>query len=400
MSLVLRNLAVRLDLIGDDHAFDNQLFVTETERRQQELLYLGNDVADDNRGLFYYLRQAALDTRTRQVAITRLSDASRLSTAIPDLVPLVVVNRELTNESMTALQGYASRGGRVLTVVDERMIRDSTSLNQFLSALLGTPDLVTSNYEGDSYVMLSQIDFQHPLFAPFADPRFNDFTKIQFWSHRVIRDVPVDDGTDDTQLRVLASFEDDSPALIEKTIGKGTIWVMTSGWQPAESKLALSTKFIPLLHGFFGESSTRIDRLADYEVGEPIPLSTFDATTTIQTPSGETIALDSNAATFADSNEPGIYQIQQGAKRYKVAVNLAAAESQTERLLPDRLEQLGLRLGKQRSVEDLESEQRQMRNKELEGKQKLWRWGIVAALLFVGLETLVSSRSAVRVSPA
>ena len=32
--------------------------------------------------------------------------------------------------------------------------------------------------------MFSQMDFEHPLLAPFSDPRFNDFTKIRFWKHR------------------------------------------------------------------------------------------------------------------------------------------------------------------------------------------------------------------------
>ena len=36
----------------------------------------------------------------------------------------------------------------------------------------------------DDYVMLSQIDFRHPVFESMADPQFNDFTKIRFWSHR------------------------------------------------------------------------------------------------------------------------------------------------------------------------------------------------------------------------
>ena len=39
-----------------------------------------------------------------------------------------------------------------------------------------------------NYAMFGQMDFTHPLFAPFSDPRFGDFTKIRFWKHRKLRD--------------------------------------------------------------------------------------------------------------------------------------------------------------------------------------------------------------------
>jgi len=35
-----------------------------------------------------------------------------------------------------------------------------------------------------NYAMFAEIDFKHPLFAPFADPRFSDFTKIHIWKYR------------------------------------------------------------------------------------------------------------------------------------------------------------------------------------------------------------------------
>jgi thiosulfate reductase cytochrome b subunit len=74
-------------------------------------------------------------------------------------------------------------------------------------------------------------------------------------------------------------------------------------------------------------------------------------------------------------------------------VNLSTDESRTKPLLPDRLEQIGLQLGKQKTVTALRKEQRQMRNKELEGRQKLWRLGILAALVAVAIETGLSGRA-------
>ena len=39
----------------------------------------------------------------------------------------------------------------------------------------------------EDYLLLGEIDFTHPLFAPFAGPRYSDFTKIHFWRHRALK---------------------------------------------------------------------------------------------------------------------------------------------------------------------------------------------------------------------
>jgi phage gp37-like protein len=36
------------------------------------------------------------------------------------------------------------------------------------------------------YAMWGEIDFRSSVFAPFADPRFGDFTKIHVWAYRAI----------------------------------------------------------------------------------------------------------------------------------------------------------------------------------------------------------------------
>ncbi len=92
--------------------------------------------------------------------------------------------------------------------------------------------------------MFSQIDFRHPVFESMADPQFNDFTKIRFWSHRRLTNL-------DDSWRVAASFDDGDPALIERQIGDGRLFVLAAGWQPKASQLALSTKFIPLVFSLF-----------------------------------------------------------------------------------------------------------------------------------------------------
>ncbi len=46
---------------------------------------------------------------------------------------------------------------------------------------------------------------------------------------------------------MLARFENGDAAVVEKAMGKGRLVVMTSGWQPVDSQLARSSKFVPLM---------------------------------------------------------------------------------------------------------------------------------------------------------
>ncbi len=110
-----------------------------------------------------------------------------------------------------------------------------------------------------------------------ADPQFNDFSKIRFWTHRKLENV-------DESWQLVASFDDGDPALIETTIGHGRLLVLTTGWQPEAGQLALSTKFIPLVYSLFdlGRRGSQSDQ---YTVGESIDYEP-SATATITGPAG------------------------------------------------------------------------------------------------------------------
>ena len=147
------------------------------------------------------------------------------------------VSSELPPESVRRLQDYLRGGGTVLGVVA------APGRAETLAALAGTPawDAVDATVASD--VMLGEIAFDHPLFAPLAGAQFNDFTKIHFWKYRRIK--PDAFGA----ARVLARFENGDPAVVEKPLEKGRLIVLTSGWNPADSQLARSSKFVPLISG-------------------------------------------------------------------------------------------------------------------------------------------------------
>ncbi len=61
-------------------------------------------------------------------------------------------------------------------------------------------------------------------------------------------------------------------------------------------------------------------------------------------------------------------------------------------MTPDQFEQFGINLDRMKSTDELQATARQMRNTELEANQQWWRWLLVAGLVLVGCETVISAR--------
>ncbi|GIT12855.1 MAG: hypothetical protein CM1200mP34_2610 [Verrucomicrobiales bacterium] len=90
-----------------------------------------------------------------------------------------------------------------------------------------------------------ELNLDHPVLMVFRDARYSNFTNLHFWKHRDFK--PSGRGHD-----VLARFDSGAPAWLSADRGAGRLLVMASGWKPADSQLALSTKFIPLLYSILG----------------------------------------------------------------------------------------------------------------------------------------------------
>ena len=368
-------------LQGDDDPFDNTLYLAHPRTIERELLYLG-DLDDREETPYYFLKRATLDTARSQVRLKVLEGEQALPDLQPDQTPLVVVDQALTSDQVDQLLMFADRGGHVLVVLRRHL---STDLQDKLRRLLQDPALELSEAPLTDYAMLNQIDFQHPLFRSFADPRFNDFTKIHFWSHRRLRSQAP------ASWRCLADFDDRDPALLERPCGSGRIWVLTASWEPSESQLALSTKFIPLLARMF-ELNLPVPVARDYDVDQVVQLEVSGGETVLTRPDGETISITDGPFAFRDTQQPGIYTVTTDGSVDEFAVNLAASESRTLPLDRAELERLGVPLGQTMTTQQLQRRQRQLRDTELESRQQTWRWLLAATLVVLGCETYLSGR--------
>jgi hypothetical protein len=239
------------------------------------------------------------------------------------------------------------------------------------------------------YAMLAEIDFAHPLFAPFADARFSDFTKIHFWKHRRL-------GLDGTKGRLLAKFDNGDPAIVQFVLGKGSVFLFASSWQPGDSQLALSSKFVPMIYSLMELSGAIKPQLAAYAVGDTVDLSSARTTNAlvVTKPDGKTVPISSGQKLFGETDQPGVYTVAGVERPFRFAVNLAPEESKTLPLAGEQLEKLGVPIRAQPTATpaQLALKQAQLRAVELESHQKLWRWLIVATLVILIVETWIAAR--------
>jgi hypothetical protein len=310
----------------------------------------------------------------------------------PDLLGAraAVVTTPPADERIAALRKFAEGGGDVLWI-----LKDAGASAAGAAKLAGVDNLKADEATGANFALVSRVDTEHPMFAPFADPRFGDFTKIHFWHHRRVTwgDAP--------GVRAIASFDGGDPFLIERLVGKGRILIATSGWSPTDSQLALSTKFVPLVDGLLRRRDGAIAE-ASYPVHEAIPLpivtTAADAAgRAVIDPDGKRIELPGTATTFDAADRPGVYRIAARGEETPVAVNLSPDESRTAPVTVEELEQWGARLGKKASPADEAAvRQRRLELAERENRQKLWRWLIVGVLGLLAAETALAGRLAHR----
>jgi len=192
--------------------------------------------------------------------------------------------------------------------------------------------------------------------------------------------------------KILARFDKGDPAVLQLAVGKGTLLLLTAGWHPADSQLALSSKFVPILYSLLQQSGSIKTHRSQYLVGDNVLVASTPTgdTVSIQPPQGAPIPLN-GADHFTDTALPGIYASSMASNSWRFAVNVPPEESKTAPIPIEELQRLGLplKLPLSHQVQQLEQKKR-LENVELEARQKLWKWLIVAALVVLMLETWVA----------
>ena len=239
-----------LQLEGDAASFDNNRFVAKPPKRNFDIVCLDRENREATESLGYFLYQLPLADESRDVRFVWRAPGSPEAWPDKNSTPLVVASHDMLEEDAKKLRTFIEQGGHGLWVIDQSLDDANLLATCQLNWQTLTGDLPPEIREGKTGrdAMLETIDFTHPVFRSLADSKFNDFTKIRFWRHRCIA---LENGSDWT---TIAKYDDSFPAIAYRQIGSGRLWLMTSGWQPKESQLALSSKFVPILSTIFSMS--------------------------------------------------------------------------------------------------------------------------------------------------
>jgi hypothetical protein len=139
--------------------------------------------------------------------------------------------------------------------------------------------------------------------------------------------------------------------------------ILLSGWQPRDSQLALSSKFVPLLYGLLGEAGVSMEQPSQFVVGDALPDGVAEKPGFVKTKDGRTLA-----------------------------VNLAPEESRVNAMDLGKLVALGVKVKSEASLPV--KDQERVANEELEARQQYWLIALIALLLVLGLETWLAGRKA------
>lgn len=377
----------RLELRGDADDFDNTAFVAPPDRQRLRVLYVGNDLAGDARQPLYFLSRALpADAAVTSEVIARRADGE-IAPADWEAAAIIFLTDVPSPAVLAGLRAQMRAGKTVLA---------APKTAEAAAALGGLwePAVAWQVEEATlpRYALWAEIDFTHPWFAPFSDPRFGDFTRISVWKYRRIEPATVTGG------RVVARFDSGDPAVIEVPLGAGRLVVLASGWNPTDSQLAVSSKFVPLIGSLLESSGALQPGARFYTVGDALPLDRGAGYASLRRPDNRLVPLAAGVERFTDTTQPGVYRAAGPRGEQRFVVNVDGAESRTEPLSLDELERLGVPITAATSGEKEAARVKPARLAavETEGRQKLWRFCIGAVLMILIVESALAGWSARR----
>jgi hypothetical protein len=255
---------------------------------------------------------------------------------------------------------------------------------------------------------LSSVDYAHPIFEIFNAPRSGDFSTARFYRYRAL--------TPQTGMTVLARFDDGSPALVERLVGRGKLLTWASTLDSYWTNLPLQPVFLPFVHQLGKHAGRYADPRPWYTAGDVLDLSRHgeltapflsgrgaDSTTelVLDAPSGARERVTAAGANHMITlREQGFYELRGrdtpvGGGR-PIAVNVDPTESDLSHLDPqDVVVAVTSVNGQHQPGSEINAGTPQ----DQEQRQKVWWYLLLGALLLMGVETMLSNRLSKATSP-
>jgi hypothetical protein len=362
------------DALPADNAFN--FVVSPSEPVRLTIVDRGN--AD-----LYLTRALSIGESPRFEAVSRQADA----VSDEDLRRSAVVllnDVDVSGSLARRLAKYVEQGGGLFVAAGPRATWPQDV--DLLPATIGNP---VDRSRGDAG-RIGGLEYGHPVFEPFRAPRSGDFSSVPVYGYRNL--------TAAKNAQVLARFDAGAPAVAERRTGNGRVLIWGSTLDVQWSDLPQRPVFLPFIH-------RAVRHLAGYSEPQPwvtvgqvldasgAPRGAAPAQRVVLTPSGRRLPIEDEGSDVVELSEKGFYELRGDGNQSVnvVAVNVDPAEADLTAIDPKEIVAAALGGtggdGTQSNAVPLTPEAR-------EKNQRLWWYLLIAGILLLGVDTLVSNRMA------
>jgi hypothetical protein len=356
---------------GDDVAADDIAYFT-TDAQSAPSVRLVSGSAES---AFYF--QNALTAGDEAAFSIRRADAQLSPADLVDGAVVVFLDAQLpSGQSGERLIEFVRQGGGVV-------IAGIGSMRGELAPVRN----VSAQERSQAPATLVAIDAAHPVFEAFRSSGAEAFAAARITRHA--RSEPVADAT------VIARFDDGSPALVERRLGRGRILYFASSFSRGAGDLVLQPAFVPFAQQLVRHAGAGAQVARAYTVGQVADVNAFapgESDAVVITPARERLryAPASGARTLRLS-EPGIYQIRStgaGAATQLIAANVDVAESDLSaldaKLFADAIAPGDQNFAAAAAAPLLPTDREQ--------QQSVWWYLLFTAFALLAVETLIGNR--------
>ena len=228
------------------------------------------------------------------------------------------------------------------------------------------------------------------MFEPFRAPRSGNFAAVPIYQYRKV--TPAKDA------QVLAKFDGTAPAVLDRRVGTGRVLLWASALDISWSDLPTRGVFVPFVHQSLRYLASYSEARPWLTVGQVLDASTAalkkdTAQRVVLTPSGKRVPLQDEGSEVMELTESGFYELRARDKDVVVvAANVDPSEADLTPMDPKDIAVAAVSGGANASGG--KEQEIPLTPEAQERSQRLWWYLLVAGLLLLGADTLMSNRLA------
>lgn len=198
-----------LELSGDEQVFDNRRFYCVEQSQDLWVGMIDRVTEIPENSLWYFAKRVPLSRVFESVEWKLFEPADRIDEARAKEARWWVASHAMTVAQAKALTSNLVEGGHLFWVWDrpadstlapselhqnqleilKEWFSEDKSQRERVAGEAPDPSNVAigsmRESAGSGFALLENLQLTHPVLFSFADSKFNDFSKIRFWNHRV-----------------------------------------------------------------------------------------------------------------------------------------------------------------------------------------------------------------------